>query len=81
MQSHWLVKCIRLLPRVGRWTEVSYGLRQLVIGQRGYVPFTYRGLVEFLIVAEDVLDTLGEEQDARQEAAHQVIYDVWVEPT
>jgi len=46
----------------------------------GYAPFTYQVLVEFIIVAEDVFDSLGEDQDARQEAAHQLIYDVLVEP-
>ena len=80
-QSHWVVKCIQLLPRAGRWTEVSYGLRQLVTGQQGCAPFTYRGLVEFLLVAEEVLDDLGEGSVARQEAAHQLICDVLVEPT
>jgi len=59
---------------------VSYGLRQLVTGQRGYAPFTYRGLVEFLLVAEEVLDNLGEGPVARQKAAYQLIYDVLVEP-
>jgi len=78
-QSHWMVKYIRLLPRVGRWVEVSYGLRRLVTGQQGYAPFTYRGLVEFLLVAEEVLDDLGEGSVARQEAAHQLIYDVLVD--
>ena len=73
------MKCIRLLPRVGRWAEISYGLRQLVTGQRAYAPFTYRGLVEFLLVAEEVLDDLGEGSVAHQEAAHQLIYDVLVD--
>ena len=36
--------------------------------------------MEFLLVAEEVLDTLGEEQVVRQEAAHQLIYDALVEP-
>jgi len=45
--------------------EVSHGLRQIVTGQRGYAPFTYRGLVEFFTVVEDVLDSLGDDQDAR----------------
>jgi len=34
--------------------------------------------VEFLLVAEEVLDNLGEGQVARQEAAHQLIYDIVV---
>jgi len=80
-QSHWVVKFIRLLPRAGKWAEVSLGLRQQVSGQRGYAPFTYPGLVEFLIIAEDVLDTLGSGQRTRQEDADQLIYDVLIEPT
>jgi len=32
-------------------------------------------------MAEVVLDSLGEDQDTHQEAAHQLIYDVFVEPT
>jgi hypothetical protein len=59
---------------------VSFGLRELVSGLRGYTPFTYRGLVQFLIDVEGVIDHLGEESMSRQEAAHQLIYDVLVEP-
>jgi len=69
-QSHWVVKCIRLLPRTGKWMEVSFRLRQLVTRLRDFAPFTYRGLVEFLTVDEDLLDSLGENQIARQEDAH-----------
>jgi len=76
-----VVKCIRLLPRTKRWTEVSLGLRQLATGLRDFALFTYRWLVEFLTMAEDVLDSLGEDQIACQEAAQQLIYDVLVEPT
>ena len=31
-QGHWVVKCIRLQPRSGKWAEVSWGLRQQVSG-------------------------------------------------
>jgi len=79
-QSHWVVKFIRLLPRAGKWAEVSLGLRQ-VSGLRGYAPFAYRGLVEFLTIAEEVLETLGSGQRTRQEDADQLIYDVLIEPT
>ena len=50
---------MRLLPRAGKWTKVSLALRQQVSGLRGYTTFTYRGLVEFLMVAEDVLEPWG----------------------
>jgi len=35
--------------------------------------------VEFLTIAEDVLESLGDEQVTCQEAAHQLIYDVLIE--
>ena len=49
-------------------------------GLRGYAPFTYRGLVEFLMVAEDVLETLGSDQRTQQEDTDQLINDVLIEP-
>jgi len=64
-QGHWVVKFIRIMPMSGRWTEVTWGLKQLVTGLRGFVPFTCRGLVEFLTVTEDVLGTVGYEQRLR----------------
>ena len=33
------------------------------------------------MVAEDVLETLGSDQQSQQEAAYQLIYDVLIEPT
>ena len=75
------MKFIRLLPRSGKWAEVSRGLRQQVSGVLCCTPFTYRGLVEFLMVAEDVLETLGNDQRTREEDADQLIYDVLIEPT
>ena len=32
------------------------------------------------MITEDVLDTLGDNQLSRQEAAHQLIYDVLIDP-
>jgi len=37
-------------------------------------------LVEFLIVAEEVLDSLGVDSNACQQAAHQLVYDGLMEP-
>jgi len=54
-QGHWAAECIRFLPRRGKWIEVSAELRHLVSGLSGYWPFSYRGLVEFLVIVEDVL--------------------------
>ena len=36
--------------------------------------------MEFLLATEEVLDDLGEGPEARQEAAHQLVYDVLAEP-
>jgi len=52
----------------------------VITGIQPFAPFTYRGLVEFLLVAEDVLDSLGDEPVARQDAAHQLIYNALIEP-
>jgi len=76
-QSHWAIKCIRILPLTGRRTEVTYRLRLVASEHRGYPPFTYQGLMEFLVVAEEVLDSLGADPSARQQAAHQLVYDGW----
>jgi len=53
----------------------------LTIGIQLFALFTYRGLVDFLLVAEDVLDALGDDPVARQEAAHQLIYDGLIQPS
>jgi len=51
-----------------------------VRGLHGYVPFTYRGLVEFFTVVEEVLEELGRDPQTRQDSTHQLIYDVLLEP-
>jgi len=72
-QGYWVVKFIHLLPQVGKWREVSAGLRELVASIRGYGPFTYRGLVEFFTIAEEVLEELGSDPRTRQASACQLI--------
>ena len=79
-QSHWANQCVRILPLTGRWTELTYALRQVAFGHRGYPPFTYWGLAELLVVAEEALDSLGDNLSARQQAAHQLVYDGLMEP-
>jgi len=75
-QGHWATECIRFLPRRGKWTEVSAELRHLVSGLPGYCPFSYRGLVEFLVVVEDVLEELGRAARARRDSVRQVVRDM-----
>ena len=79
-QSHWANYCVRLLPLGGCWTELTFASREVAFGHRGYPPFTYRGLVEFLVVAEEALDSLGADPTARRQAARQLVYDGLTEP-
>ena len=80
-QGHWATECIQLLPRRGKWTELSAELRHVVSGLSGYCPFPYRGLVEFLAVAEDVLEELGRDARTRRDSARQMVRDMLLEPT
>jgi len=53
----------------------------LTTGIQPVASFTYWGLVDFLLVAKDVLHALGDDSIAQQEAAHQIIYDGLIEPS
>ena len=53
----------------GGWIEITWGLRQLVTGICPFAPFTYRGLVEFLTMTKDILESLGDDQAICQETA------------
>ena len=64
----------------GDWTELTFALREVAFGHRGYPPFTYRGLVDFLVVAEEALDSLGADPTARRQAARQLVHDGLMEP-
>ena len=68
--SHRVVNFIQLLPLTRRWTEVTWGLRQLMVGIQPFAPFTYQGLVEFLVLVEDQLDNLGNHPLERQHAVN-----------
>ena len=53
------------MPLTGHWAEVTRGLRQVIIGIRPFASFTYRGLVKFLVLAENALDTLDDDPITR----------------
>ena len=55
-------------------------MRHLVGGLSSYCPFSYRGLVEFLVVVEDVLEELGRDPRVRRDSVHQVVQDMLIEP-
>ena len=59
---------------------MSAQLRHLVSGLPGYCPFSYRGLVEFLVVVEDLLEELGRDARARRDSVRQVVRDMLLKP-
>jgi len=58
-QNYWVVRFIRQIPLAGRWRELVVTLRQWTLHIGAYAPFTYRDLVEFLLLAEHQVDHLG----------------------
>jgi len=59
---------------------VSAELRHIVVGLPGYCSFPYRGLVEFLVVIEDVLEELARDPRVRRDSIHQVVQEMLIEP-
>ena len=68
------------MPLTERWTEVTRGLRHVVLGSHHFAPFTYRGMIEFLAKIQDKLNYLGDQLLERQQAANQLIYDLLIHP-
>jgi len=53
IQNHWTYKFIRAMPYTGRWAEVTSILHFFHVHRGAYTPFTFRGFIEFLILAKD----------------------------
>ena len=68
------------MPCTGRWAEVTSILRLYHVRRGAYTPFTFRGLVEFLIMAEDRVDSLGNTPLERSDAALQLINTTLIAP-
>ena len=79
-QNYWTFKFIRAMPCTGRWAEVTSILRLYHVRRGAYTPFTFRGLVEFLIMAEDRVDSLGNTPLERSDAAMQLINTALIAP-
>jgi len=60
------------MPLMERCTEVTWGLGQLVTRIQRFAPFTYWGLVEFLVLVEDELENLGDDPLEQQQASNQL---------
>jgi len=79
-QNHWTDKFIKAMPYTGRWAEVTSILHLFHVHMGAYTPFTFRGLVDFLILAEGRVDSLGNTPLGRSDAAIQLINTALIAP-
>jgi len=61
------------MPYTGKWAEVISILRLFPVHRGAYTSFTFRGLVDFLILAEERVDSLGNTPLGRTDATMQLI--------
>ena len=61
------------MPYTGRWSEVTSVLRQFHAHMGAYTLFTFRGLVDFLILTEEQVESLGDTSLERSNAAVQLV--------
>jgi len=61
------------MPYTGRWSEVTSIVGLFHVHMGAYTPFTFRGLVDFLILAEEQVDSLGYTPLERSDAAIQLV--------
>jgi len=61
------------MPYRGRWAEVTSILRLFHAHRGAYTPFTFAGLVDFLILAEGRVDSLGNASLGMSDATMQLI--------
>jgi len=66
---------------MGRWSEVTSILRLFHVHIGAYTPFTFRGLVDFLILAEEWVDSLGDAPLERSDAVIQLVNMTLIAPT
>ena len=68
------------MPRTGKWSEVTSILRLFHVRRGAYTPFTFRGLVDFLILAEGRVDSLGDTPLGRSDAAIELVNTALIAP-
>ena len=78
--STWAVSFIRNMPSDGRWKEVTITLRHLTLCREECAPYSYRGLVEFLLRAEHYVDHLGLTSRQRNASIVQLIQTELISP-
>ena len=79
-QSTWAASFIRKMPLDGKWKEVTITLRHLTLCREECAPYSYRGLVEFLLRAERYVDHLGLTSRQRNAAAVQLVQTELIQP-
>ena len=68
------------MPVIERWSEVTFTLRQFTVCMGAYTPFTFGGLVDFLILAEEQVDFLGDAPLETSNAASQLVNTALIAP-
>ena len=68
------------MPLDGRWKEVTLTLQHLTLCSEECAPYSYRGLVEFLLRAEHYVDHLGFTSRQRNAAAVQLVQIKLIQP-
>jgi len=80
LRATGVVKLIQIMPSMELWTKVTWGLKQLVMGIQPFPPFTYHGLMEFLVLVEDKPETLGDQPLEWQHTVNQLIFYLLIKP-
>ena len=62
-----------------RWKEITFGLRQVILGIHPFAQFTFKGLIDFLIQVEYEVDYLGVDPEEKQKWAD-FIYFMLIQP-
>jgi len=63
-----------------KWREVAITLRHWTLRMNVYTPFTYRGLVEFLLWAEHRINHTGSTSFQRSAIAAQLVQTELIQP-
>ena len=79
-QNHWTYKFIREMPYMGRWSGVTSILHLFQVHMGAYTPLTFKGLVDFLILVEELVDSLGDTPLERSDAAIQLVNTAVIAP-
>ena len=68
------------MPSTRQWGEVTSVLPQFHVHMGAYTPFTFKGLIDFLILADDQVDSLGYTPLERRNAVVQLVNTALIAP-